>query len=130
MNLIQLITTTALQLHMDPQLALAVVKVESNYNTSAVGSYGEVGLMQIRPEYSRHTATELLNPKTNVKEGIRKLKEAKKHCKHQVDNTWVICFNKGVAGGSKLKYPLKDSYYKNIMKEYKEKTWQSFQKKY
>jgi soluble lytic murein transglycosylase len=35
---------------MDPVFLLAVIKTESKFNQNAIGSVGEVGLMQIRPE--------------------------------------------------------------------------------
>jgi hypothetical protein len=38
---------------IDPFLILAIVEVESRYNTMAIGSVGERGLMQIRPSTAR-----------------------------------------------------------------------------
>ena len=59
----------------------AVVQVESAYNPAAVGSVGEIGLMQIRPEtaamlgYTGGTAG-LFDPETNVRFGVMYLKRA------------------------------------------------------
>jgi soluble lytic murein transglycosylase-like protein len=59
-------------------LAHAVIKVESNYRTNAVGSAGEIGLMQIKPATARMmgysgSAKGLFNPETNIKYGMKYL---------------------------------------------------------
>jgi soluble lytic murein transglycosylase-like protein len=60
------------------QLAHAVIKVESNYRVNAVGSAGEIGLMQIKPATARMmgysgSAKGLFNPETNIKYGMKYL---------------------------------------------------------
>lgn len=62
-------------------LAHAVVKVESNYRANAVGSAGEIGLMQIKPATARMmgysgSAKGLFNPETNIKYGMKYLAKA------------------------------------------------------
>ena len=118
MNIVALIMSTALSMGMDPMLVLSVASVESNLDAKKIGGIGEVGLMQIRPEYSKLTKAQLLNPKYNLQEGIRKLKEARARCKHQVDNTWLVCYNYGIAGGSRVKHPKLFPYYKKIKETY------------
>lgn len=64
----------------DPVFVLAVIQTESQFNPLAIGSVGEIGLMQIRPEtaewMSRKAglpwtgAESLKNPVMNVKIGI------------------------------------------------------------
>lgn len=56
-------------------LADAVVHVESGYDPSAVGTVGEVGLMQIRPPTAAMlgfsgSAAELFVPETNIRFGV------------------------------------------------------------
>lgn len=109
----------SLSFGIDPEITKAVVKYESNYNSSAVGTLGEIGLMQIRPEYSKLSIKKLFDPCLNIREGVSILKRALKSCKHQADNTWVICYNLGIAGGSKVKYPKLFPYYKNVMAHYR-----------
>ena len=59
-------------------LARAVVKVESQWNPKETGTVGEVGLMQIKHSTARllgyaGSRTELYDPKTNVRWGMKYL---------------------------------------------------------
>lgn len=99
---------------INPAVTTAIIKLESNFNPVAVGLVGEVGLMQIRPEYVPETKEELFDPCINVKRGTFLLSQAKKYCKHTVDRTWVNCYNLGMTGGSKLKHPKLFPYYKKF----------------
>ena len=57
-----------------PSLALAVAKVESDFNPNALSSAGARGIMQIMPKTGRLefgvTADELWNPRLNIQLGI------------------------------------------------------------
>lgn len=62
-------------------IAEAVVFVESRYDSSVVGTVGEVGAMQVRPETAamlgfRGTAAELAEPEINVHYGVIYLSKA------------------------------------------------------
>lgn len=62
-------------------LAHAVVQIESNYNASARGAAGEVGLMQIKPATARGmgysgSTKNLYNPENNIAFGMKYLGEA------------------------------------------------------
>lgn len=64
-------------------LALAVVRVESNYNPKVRGSAGEVGLMQIKPRTARGmgftgSTKALYDPDTNLRWGMKYLAGAYK----------------------------------------------------
>jgi soluble lytic murein transglycosylase-like protein len=64
-------------------LARAVVKVESQWNPKETGSVGEVGLMQIKHSTARllgfsGSRTELYDPRTNVRWGMKYLAGAYK----------------------------------------------------
>ena len=113
--IISLIMSIAPHFDIDPNLAVAVAKQESSLRPNVIGSVGEVGLFQIRPEYSKFDRKELLNPIINIVEGLRFLRNAKKTCRHQSDNTWIICYNRGVTGGSKVKKPKLNEYYLKVM---------------
>jgi hypothetical protein len=113
--LMQLITVTALIEGIPPETALAIAKLESNFNMKAVGPKKEIGAMQVLPSSSKFTVQQLQDPIINIKEGMRILKLAKTNCKHQKDNTWVNCYNLGVAGGNKLKHPHLFKYYKKYV---------------
>lgn len=104
------------QLHgIDPRITQAVIKTESNWNTQAVGLLNEQGLMQVRPEHVPVSIAQLRDPCTNIKYGTLILKRAMEKCKHQAENTWVTCYNMGVAGARKLKHPKLSPYYKKIV---------------
>jgi soluble lytic murein transglycosylase len=129
--LIQLIATYSMLYGIDPEMALAVATHESKLNSQAVGTYGELGLMQLRPEYyaascknrqdeSAPCGKELFNPETNLQIGIKALADMKKRCGHKKNNTWLVCYNAGVKGGSRLQNPKEFAYYKHVIQEYKE----------
>lgn len=100
---------------IDPAVTKAVIAVESNNNVYAVGSsHGEIGLMQIRSEFVPENKLQLFNPCTNVKRGTKLLAKAKKSCKHKAELTWINCYNMGLAGASKLRYPKKWPYYVKV----------------
>lgn len=100
---------------IDPQLTKAVISVESNGNVFARGSVGEIGLMQIRPEHVPESKLQLGQSCTNIMRGTHILRKAREKCKHTVDKTWVTCYNLGIRGGSRLRYPKKWGYYKKVI---------------
>lgn len=90
-------------------LAIAVGKVESGLNMSARGPFGEVGIFQIRPEYTNANIYDL---RGNIKEGIRQLAYWKQHCPVKDTVGWVNCYN---AGYRNPKYPLLRPYVKKVI---------------
>ena len=91
---------------VDPDVALGVAKVESNFNIEAIGPIGEIGIFQIRPEfYKMLTAVELRDPRTNIMMGVKKLAEDKKNCWHREGLTWLSCYNAGPGNAKKIRYP-------------------------
>jgi soluble lytic murein transglycosylase-like protein len=100
---------------IDHEITNAVIKVESNGNTMAVGTMGDSGLMQVRHQFVPETQQQLFNPCTNINRGVTLLKKAKDNCKHKLNNTWLVCYNLGLKGGSRIKYPKKFIYYKKVM---------------
>lgn len=103
---------------LEPKLVQAVIKQESNFNQYAIGPIGEVGYMQVRPEYSKEA--NLFDTRVNVKEGVRLLAEARKKCTHKQDYTFLVCYNAGLTGGSRIKNPKDTNYYKKVMRAYDE----------
>jgi soluble lytic murein transglycosylase-like protein len=76
-----LIETEARQRGLAPEIAEAVMAVESGYNPGAVGGAGEIGLMQILPSTARMlgfvgTLSDLAVPATNIHYGVIYLAEA------------------------------------------------------
>ncbi|QDK38301.1 lytic transglycosylase domain-containing protein [Bdellovibrio sp. NC01] len=66
--------------HLDPVFVLAVIKTESKFNPLTVGRYGEIGLMQVKPDTAEWIAKKfkitwngkqtLQNPESNIKIGL------------------------------------------------------------
>jgi hypothetical protein len=100
---------------IDPEVTKAVIKVESNGNVMAKGrSHGEIGLLQIRPQFVKETTLQLYQPCTNIMVGTRILGQLKKKCNLCIDRTYVNMYNLGQNGARKLKYPQKWKYYRKI----------------
>lgn len=61
---------------VDRKLVRAVIRQESAWNTRAVGTSGEKGLMQLMPKTARKLGVkDPFNPRQNVDGGVRLLKE-------------------------------------------------------
>lgn len=101
--------------NIDPNITSSVIKVESNWNTFAVGKTQDSGLMQVRHQFVPETQQQLFNPCTNIRRGVALLKKAKDNCKHKLNNTWLVCYNLGLKGGSRIKHPTSFIYYKKVM---------------
>ncbi len=117
-------TILALVLHysalygVDPLVALSVIRQESNFQPHAVGTHGEIGLMQLMPQYFPMPKKKLFEVETNIKLGIRHLAQVKAECVHHKEHTYLVCFNVGVAGGNRIRHPKKFPYYQKVMKNY------------
>jgi soluble lytic murein transglycosylase-like protein len=57
----------------DPTLILAIIGVESSWRPWALGSVGEVGLCQVRPDLHGASAGELIDPEANIRCAARVL---------------------------------------------------------
>lgn len=74
-SLVQTIEKLAAAHDVDPALAKAIAKVESNNNSNAVSDAGAQGVMQLMPETARQLGvTNPLNPTENIDGGVRYLK--------------------------------------------------------
>lgn len=110
--------------HVDPIIALSVASVESGLNPNAVGPTKDLGVFQLNPKtFNSYSKKQLLDPETNIKLGVRYIAEMKRDCTHNIDNTYVLCYNLGTSGAKKVKHPKLFPYYKNVMKVYNEKMY-------
>jgi soluble lytic murein transglycosylase-like protein len=94
---------------IEPELLIAIAKVESNFNPKAIGrSHGEVGLMQLRPEYFPNAS---FIPKQNMELAAKYLVKLKKLCSHR-GAAWYTCFNTGP--NAVINHPRLLLYYKRV----------------
>ena len=102
---------------VDPNVACGIVARESNFNPSAIGTKGEVGLFQLMPSVVRLKRKQLLNPYTNISTAFQFINTIKQECKYKDEFEWVVCYNLGSIKGNKVKHPKLFPYYKEILKE-------------
>jgi len=70
-----LIRSASNRYNVDAALIRAVIKVESDFDSSARSQKGATGLMQLMPETARlHNVADLYNPSDNIEGGVRHLK--------------------------------------------------------
>ena len=70
-----LVEQTANRLQVDPQLVDAIIKVESQYDPTALSSKGAMGLMQLIPETARRFGVaNPFDPGENIQGGVSYLK--------------------------------------------------------
>lgn len=72
---VEMVRRAAIERGVPPDLAEAVAQIESGYDPRAVGTVGEVGLMQVRPETAamlgfRGLPADLAQPQENVRYGV------------------------------------------------------------
>ena len=80
-RLLPLVTAEAQRLGVPPALADAVATIETGYTENAMGSSGEIGLMQVMPATAwmlgfRGNTTGLYEPATNIHYGVSYLARA------------------------------------------------------
>lgn len=117
-TIIGLIMAMAPVMGVDGKVAVAVARVESNFNINAIGAAGEIGLFQVKPEYVKeYTKKQLSDPFVNIYVGLQKLKYAQDNCIHQKSIEYLVCYNYGEANAKKIKYPHKFPYVTKVRKE-------------
>lgn len=107
----QIIRCTAKQEGVDPELALAIAKVESGLNVRARGKLGEIGVYQLRPEYHD---VDYGNVPSNVRVAIRYLRYIKERCQSKYGPAWFVCYNVG-PNAKLIRYPKKFPYYTKVI---------------
>ena len=99
---------------LDPQLVLAVIDIESNFDRYAESRVGAQGLMQVMPFWKKeygHPSDDLYNPKVNIQYGCKILRYYMDRYSKTVN---ALAAYNGSLG--KKKYPNK--IYKRLAKEW------------
>lgn len=114
----------------DPIFVMAIIKTESRFNPDAIGSVGEIGLMQIRPETAEWIAKKsdikwkgkasLQDPVSNIKIGVSYMAFLKNHFEGSASR-YLTAYN---MGPNKLKKMIASDmkpkiYSTTVMKNYK-----------
>lgn len=94
---------------MDPFFIIAVIRTESHFDPDILGSHGEIGLMQIRPNTAKWVAkklglkgeVDLRNPEQNVAIGAAHLARLRKQFLKR-GNRYLAAYNMGVENVRKL----------------------------
>jgi soluble lytic murein transglycosylase-like protein len=90
-----LVRELAPQFGIDPNLALAIIRVESGFNPKAESPKRAKGLMQLLPETaSRFQVEDIWDPEQNIRGGLRYLRWLLKRFEGQV-HLAVAAYNAG-----------------------------------
>lgn len=125
---------------VDPLLACAVIKCESNWDEGAVSGVGALGLMQVMPETAQDLArmglveasaydpSSLMDPTVNIEYGCAYLGYLQEHLSSEEEvvaayNAGIGAVQKWVSGGGsiteKIEYPETRAYLDRVLKAYK-----------
>ena len=114
LTILSLVHSHAVRNDLSPQLVLALIQVESNFDRFAISKVGAQGLMQIMPFWKDvigHTDDNLFDPATNIRYGCAILKVYLKREKQDI-RTALARYH-----GS---YP-KDYYARRVIKAWQER---------
>lgn len=108
----------------DPIFTLAVIKTESKFNPVAIGTVGEIGLMQIRPENGEWIAKKfgfkwlgknsLKDPAMNIKFGVAYMSYLKAKYKNQAMK-YINAYNLGPTNVIRMGKKVKQHYYAQVV---------------
>ncbi len=102
---------------IDPDLVLAIMEVESGFNKNARGKLGEIGLLQLRPEFHDVRAGDTDH---NIAVGVRYLAYCRNACLRRYGSAFFVCFNRGPYSAP-VENPKATKYYKRVITIYKER---------
>ena len=71
----QLVSSSAKRQGVDPKLAMAVAKAESNFDAQAVSEVGAQGVMQLMPDTARSLGVNPQDTKENIEGGVAYLRQ-------------------------------------------------------
>jgi len=109
------ITAAALQQGIDPSLALAVAKTESNFNPNAVSNSGAIGVMQLMPATAAGLNVNPSDPTQNIQGGVKYLADLLRQYNGDVGSA-LAAYNEGpTAFGAGKMYPETKAYVASVL---------------
>jgi S1-C subfamily serine protease len=99
----------AIKYNVDHRVILAIIETESSFNPNAIGRDGELGLMQVRPEFHACADIEIVK---NIECGTKFLHQLRERFEPEFGDAWVVFYNWGPNSG--LRYPHKTEYYRRV----------------
>lgn len=100
---------------IEPKLSIQMAKVESNFNPKAFSHTKDGGLFQLNTRfYKFHNPEWIFDPYINTYKAIQTITKLKEKCRFKLNNQFVLCYNMGVKGASKLKHPENQTYLKKL----------------
>ena len=94
------IRSVAIELGLDPKLALSMAKVESGYNPTLVSPKGAIGVLQVTPRLAWHDfkvpREKLFDPNVNIRVGLIWMKHLLKRFDYNIDLS-LAAYNSGVS---------------------------------
>jgi soluble lytic murein transglycosylase-like protein len=110
------------QYGVDPDLARAVMRLESGGNPNAVSSAGALGLMQLMPGTARGLGVDPMDPKRNLEGGIKYLAQLADKYEGDYEKT-LAAYNAGSGRvdsyGGIPPFPETERYVKNVLALYR-----------
>jgi soluble lytic murein transglycosylase-like protein len=107
---------------IDPDLARAVMRMESGGNPNAVSSAGAIGLMQLMPGTARGLGVNPKDPRRNIEGGVKYLAQLADKYEGDYERT-LAAYNAGSARvdsyGGIPPFPETQRYVKNVLALYK-----------
>ncbi|MBW1863750.1 MAG: lytic transglycosylase domain-containing protein [Deltaproteobacteria bacterium] len=101
------IKTIAIELGLEPGLALSMAKVESGYDPKKVSPKGAIGVLQVMPKLAKHdfgiTREMLFDPQVNIIIGISWMKSLLKRFDQNLDLS-LAAYNAGASRVVKAGY--------------------------
>lgn len=110
-DIVQQIRQEAIRQGVNPDIAVAIAKVESNFNSKMLGKKGEIGMFQIMPYHAK--GQNLWDQKINISRGVQLLKHCQDYCERSIGPAWIVCYNNGIHRHPK--HPLLHPYYRKVM---------------
>jgi hypothetical protein len=111
-DIVNKIRSAAVRHGVDPELAVAIARVESNLNPKAKGASNEHGLFQLHPKFHLPYVDDL---DSHIDAALGYLVRVQLMCGERFGSASFVCFNHGP--NTNIKEPTRTQYYKRVTAE-------------